>query len=97
MAANALTATPAAERRRVTIARTTKVRAVSAVRVTSETAKANHRQGANPRRTSGRSPRDGRRGPRTSVPMVNGSRTDMVNEWLIAADFRRLPEQWDTR
>ncbi len=83
MAANALTATPAAERRRVTIARTTKVRAVSAVRVTSEAAKANHRQGPEPRRTPGRPPDNGQRWPQTSVPMVNGIRTDMVNEWLI--------------
>ena len=65
------------------VARAAKVRAVSAVRVTPETAKANHRQGPEPRRTPGRPPHDGRRGPQTSVPMVNGIRTDMVNEWLI--------------
>jgi hypothetical protein len=65
-------------------------RTVPAVRVTSEAAKANHHQGTAPARGPSRAtaaPRPARAA--ALAPMVNGVRTDMVNDRLIVR--ARLP------
>ncbi len=62
-----------------------KARISATVRVTSEAAKANHRHGALRRRAvfSRAATARYRHGPAELAPMVNGIRTDMVNERLI--------------